>query len=88
MSVVVAQALVAAFGDITRFASADKAASYLGLVPSTKQSAKTCHHGPITKHGNSNARWLLVQAAQPLLAIETLRSHVVAVEIRRFLRVE
>ncbi len=67
VSVVVAQALVAAFGDITRFKSADKAASYLGLTPSTKQSAKTCHHGPITKRGNSNARWMLVQAAQHML---------------------
>ena len=67
ISVIVAQALVAAFGDITRFATAERAASYLGLVPSTKQSAKTCHHGPITKHGNSNARWMLVQAAQHML---------------------
>ena len=67
VSVIVAQALVAAFGDITRFATADKAASYLGLVPSTKQSANTCYHGPITKRGNSNARWLLVQAAQHML---------------------
>lgn len=67
ISVIVAQALVAAFGDVTRFATADKAASYLGLVPSTKQSAKTTHHGPITKRGNSNARWLLVQAAQHML---------------------
>ena len=67
VSVIVAQALVAAFGDVTRFASADKAASYLGLVPSTKQSANTCYHGPITKRGNSNARWLLVQAAQHML---------------------
>lgn len=64
VSVVVAQALVAAFGEITRFKTADKAAAYLGLTPSTKQSAKTCHHGPITKQGNSNARWMLVQAAQ------------------------
>jgi transposase len=64
VSVVVAQALVAAFGDVTRFASADKAAAYLGLVPRTKQSAKTVYHGPITKRGNSNARWMLVQAAQ------------------------
>ena len=59
-----APALVAAFGDIGRFSTADKAAAYLGVVPSTKQSAKTCHHGPITKQGNSNARWMLVQAAQ------------------------
>lgn len=64
VSVVVAQSLVAAFGDIGRFASPDKAASYLGLTPSTRQSAKTRHHGPITKRGNSNARWMLVQAAQ------------------------
>lgn len=64
VSVVVAQALVAAFGDITRFPTADQAAAYLGLVPSTRQSANTTHHGPITKRGNSTARWMLVQAAQ------------------------
>jgi len=64
VSIVIAQALVAAFGDIDRFSSGDKAASYLGLTPSTKQSARTLHHGPITKCGNSNARWMLVQAAQ------------------------
>jgi transposase len=62
----VASALVAALGDITRFRDADHAASYLGIVPSTKQSADNCYHGPITKHGNSHARWLLVQAAQHL----------------------
>jgi transposase len=64
VSVIVGQALVAAFGDITRFASADKAAAYLGLTPRTKQSAKNTYHGPITKCGNANARWMLVQAAQ------------------------
>jgi hypothetical protein len=60
----VAQGLLAAFGDISRFPSADKAAAYLGLVPSTRQSARHCYHGPITKQGNSHARWLLTQAAQ------------------------
>jgi transposase len=35
---VVAQVLVAALGDLTRFPSPDRAASYLGLVPSTYQS--------------------------------------------------
>jgi hypothetical protein len=62
----VASALVAALGDIHRFRDADHAAGYLGIVPSTKQSADSCYHGPITKHGNSHARWLLVQAAQHL----------------------
>ena len=64
ISIVVAQAVVAAFGDITRFASPDAAASYLGLTPSTRQSATSVYHGPITKQGNSTARWMLVQAAQ------------------------
>jgi transposase len=61
---VVAQTLVATLGDITRFASADRAASYVGLVPRTHQSAEHCYHGPITKQGRAHARWMLVQAAQ------------------------
>lgn len=64
VSIVVAQALVAAFGDITRFRTPDAAASYLGLAPSTRQSATSVYHGPITKRGNSTARWMLVQSAQ------------------------
>ncbi|MCX7386061.1 MAG: transposase [Planctomycetales bacterium] len=56
--------MVAAFGDITRFKSGDAAASYLGLTPSTRQSATSVYHGPITKHGNSTARYMLIQAAQ------------------------
>jgi transposase len=62
----VAQTLMAALGDISRFPDADHAASYLGLVPRTKQSADHCYHGPITKCGNSHARWILIQAAQHL----------------------
>jgi hypothetical protein len=44
----------------------DHAASYLGLAPSTKQSANQCYHGPITKRGNAHARWMLIEAAQHL----------------------
>ncbi len=62
----VAQTLLAALGDVSRFPSPDHAAGYLGLVPSTKQSADHCYHGPITKHGNSHARWMMIQAAQHL----------------------
>jgi len=62
----VAQTLLAALGDISRFPDADHAASYLGLCPSTKQSGDHCYHGPITKRGHSRARWLLIQAAQHL----------------------
>jgi transposase len=62
----VAQTVLAALGDLSRFRDGAHAASYLGLVPSTKQSAEHCYHGPITKHGNGHARWVLVQAAQHL----------------------
>ena len=66
VDVTVAEALLAALGDITRFKKPEQAASYLGLVPSTRQSAAKCYHGPITKQGNVQARWMLVQAAQQL----------------------
>jgi transposase len=66
VDVAVAQSLLAALGDIQRFKDADHAASYLGLVPSTRQSGDHCYHGPITKQGRGQARWMLVQAAQHL----------------------
>lgn len=59
-----ALALLAAWGDTARFPDAAHATSYLGLTPSTRQSAAHCYHGPITKAGNSHTRWMLVQAAQ------------------------
>ena len=66
VDVATALSLVAAWGDHARFPDADHAAAYLGLVPSTKQSADRCYHGPITKRGNSQARWMLIEAAQHL----------------------
>ncbi len=60
----VAQTVLAALGDVRRFGTPDQAAGYLGLVPSTRQSAMRCYHGPITKAGRGHARWMLVQAAQ------------------------
>jgi transposase len=66
VDVATAQAMLAAWGDSTRFTDGDHAASYLGLTPSTKQSAEHCYHGPITKRGNSHARWMLIEAAQHL----------------------
>lgn len=59
-----ALALLAAIGDIARFPSADSLASYVGLVPSTRQSADHCYHGRITKQGRTQTRWMLIQAAQ------------------------
>jgi transposase len=64
VNMLVAVTLLAALGDISRFKTADRTASYLGIVPSTRQSADKCYHGPITKQGRGHARWMLVQAAQ------------------------
>jgi hypothetical protein len=66
VDVICAEALLAALGNLSRFRDGDHAASYLGLVPTTKQSANRSYHGPITKAGNGQARWTLVQAAQHL----------------------
>jgi transposase len=64
VDVAIAHALMAAIGQIQRFDSPEKLAAYLGLVPSVRQSAEHVYHGHITKQGNANARWLLIQAAQ------------------------
>jgi transposase len=66
VDVATAEAMLAAWGDPKRFPDGDHAAAYLGLVPSTKQSANQCYHGPITKRGNTHARWMLIEAAQHL----------------------
>jgi transposase len=58
-----AQAMMAAIGNISRFDSPLKLASYFGLIPSVHQSADRAYHGKITKQGNSNVRWLLVEVA-------------------------
>jgi transposase len=60
----VALSLLAALGDLSRFKDGDHAASYLGLVPSTRQSGRHCHHGSITKAGCGPTRTMLIQAAQ------------------------
>ncbi|NNJ26340.1 IS110 family transposase [Alienimonas chondri] len=64
VSHVVAVGLLAALGPIDRFKDGDRAAAYLGLVPSTRQSGNKCYHGRITKAGNPQARGLLTQACQ------------------------
>lgn len=61
-----AEGMLAAWGDYRRFPDGDHAASYLGITSRTKQSADHCYHGPITKQGNSEARWMLIEAAQHL----------------------
>ncbi len=66
VNVTVAIGMMATIGEINRFATPGKLASYFGLVARVHQSADHCYHGRITKEGSSSARWLAVEAAQTL----------------------
>lgn len=55
--------IAAELGDIRRFNNAKQVASYAGLNPSVRQSGMSCHIGHISKQGNKNLRWILVQIA-------------------------
>jgi transposase len=60
----VAIGILAAVGDIGRFASATKLVSYFGLNPTVHQSGGLpAKHGKISKRGRSHARAMLVEAA-------------------------
>jgi transposase len=64
IDMVVALAIVAAIGEVSRFDKPQKLVSYLGLNPSVRQSGPgPAHHGRITKQGRGHARGMLVEAA-------------------------
>jgi transposase len=60
-----ALAVYAEIGDINRFATPGKLASYAGLTPSVHQSGNgQAYYGSITKAGRKRLRWILVEAVQ------------------------
>jgi transposase len=61
---VFAALFVAEIGDVTRFPSPDRLASWVGLTPRHRESDTTVHRGPITKQGSRLCRWAAVEAAQ------------------------
>jgi transposase len=64
VNALIAISLVAAIGEISRFASPEKLVSYFGLNPSVYQSGlQPAKHGRITKRGRSHARGMLVEGA-------------------------
>ncbi len=76
--------LIAAIGDITRFASARKLSAYFGLNPSVEQSGH--YEGPtsLKRHGRGAMRALLVQSAKKLLQVDNpLQKWGLAVAMRR-----
>jgi transposase len=60
---VVSLMYVLTIGDWQRFPRGKQVGSYLGLIPAEASSADKRRLGHISKQGNSEMRWLLVQAA-------------------------
>ncbi len=56
--------MVAEIGDISRFPSARKLASWAGLTPTVRGSDRKIRHGHISGQGSVWLRWALNQAAQ------------------------
>ena len=54
---------VSELGALHRFDHPRQLMAYLGLVPSESTSSDKCRKGAITKTGNSNARWILIECA-------------------------
>jgi len=63
MALVNAATLIAALGDLSRFANPRQLMAYLGLVPSEHSSGASVKRGGLTKAGNSAARRLLIEVA-------------------------
>ena len=55
--------ILAEIGEIDRFSSAKKLASYAGLVPSVSQSGQHTYFGRITKQGDTYLRYGLVESS-------------------------
>jgi transposase len=61
---VAATMLVAELCDLHRFAHPRGLMAYLGLVPTEHSTGTTRRLGAITKAGNAQARWILIEAVQ------------------------
>jgi len=56
--------ILAETGDVSRFASARKLASWAGLTPTVRGGDRVAHYGRISKQGSAHLRWVLCEAAQ------------------------
>jgi transposase len=76
--------LLAVIGNVNDFATADKLASYFGIVPRVSNSNETVNHGRITKRGNKTGRTTLVQCSLAAIKKNTyLKKYYEQVKARR-----
>jgi transposase len=69
VGLVIATTFVSVIDDAKRFRNAHAVGAYLGLVPSENTTGGKQRLGGITKHGNSQARAMLVQAAWQIIRV-------------------
>jgi transposase len=67
--------MLAEIGDITRFGSARKLASWAGLTPTVRGSDLTVRHGHISKQGPAWLRWVLKPGGADRQALPGIRRH-------------
>jgi transposase len=90
---VVASAFVSVVDEPKRFSGPHQLEAYLGLVPSESSSGEKQRKGRITKAGNPQVRWLLVQSAMHILRLRNkphtahLRQWAEALALRRGKRI-
>ena len=56
--------IIAEFGDISRFKSADAMVTFAGLEPSISESGTESHTGKMVKHGSGHLRYYLMNVAE------------------------
>jgi len=71
----VAVTLVAALGDLTRFAHPSQLMQYLGLTPAESSSGERRRQGAITTSGNTHARRVLGEGAWAYRSPAQVRRH-------------
>jgi transposase len=75
--------VLAEIGDISRFPSARKLASWAGLTPTVHGSDRTVRHGHISKQGSVWLRWAMNQAAQTAKRSPDFAASYTAIAARR-----
>jgi transposase len=75
--------MVAEIGDISRFGSARKLASWAGLTPTVRGSDLKVRHGNISKQGSVWLRWAMNQAAQTAKRSPDFAASYAAIATRR-----
>ncbi len=77
-----AAAILAEIGDANRFSNSKQIASWIGLVPSLRQSAGLTVLGSITKQGSRWLRWSMVECAHAAVRVRECRFRALFMRVR------